>query len=482
VGGNTGRGNNTTLISGSTAFLPATLVQNTGTTLTLGDGTTTGVGVGTLNATNVNGKLGIVGASTASGNVVLCNNTSNTSGNFDLQTDSDQHLTFSGGTGPGSNVLSVGGATNGGITVPSTAGSITVNTARLSTGAGNLGGNIVLGSSTSGTNLTGAGLNNTIIGTDAGNALTSGNINTYVGYICGDANTTGAGNTAIGAGAGGAITTGSNNICIGRDAGFNITTGSQNICLGYNNQTSAIGTNNEIVIGNNITGAGANHILMRAVEQVFIQSGGAFYGVNLGNSGAPVLVSIYDSSTYYFMDFGKRTTSYTNPPIFNLYRADQTNCAGMYMNNSVPLQFVISYGSQTTTGTTWAFINGTGATNWDFPSDARLKNSIVDLPSQTEKLMKLRPVNYKFNSTPNQLKYGFIAQDVKEVYPEFISIMPKQNPEDEDYYGMGLPDFVPCLVKVAQDQQTKINSLEAQLASLKAVVDALVAQKDLLVV
>jgi hypothetical protein len=430
----------------------------------------------------------------------------------------------------------------------------------ISKGAGSLLGNIVIGNSTSGNNLTGSGTRNTIIGSGSGTALTTGAVNTLVGEVAGALMTTGTGNTALGAGvmaignvtgsfntgmginalngittgsenvavgylamgegittgfyntcvgngtgrrltsgylntliglnagaslnigagnvcvgsgAGEPMTTGDNNICIGRFAGKNITTGSQNTCIGFNNQISSAGSSNEIVIGNNITGLGANTIFMKAVGEIYLQSGGSNLGVNMGPSSAPYISSLFDNGAYYIWDYGRRPTAYGNPAIFNIWRPDQASPAGLFINNSQ--QFAIAYNSANNLGTTWAYINGTGATVWTFPSDARLKNSIVELPTQTEKLMKLRPVNYKRNDqTDDTLKYGFIAQEVKEIYPEFVSIMPKKNDDDEDYYGLGLSDFVPCLVKVAQDQQIKINSLEEQLASLKNTVDSLV--------
>lgn len=241
--------------------------------------------------------------------------------------------------------------------------------------------------------------------------------------------------------------------------------------------TSATGKVNTITVAS----LASTNLNLTSVNEVYLLSGGTNLSVSMGNTSAPYISSLYDNGSYYIWDYGKRATGYTNPPIFNLWRPDQTRQAGIYLNNSD--QFVIAYNTSAGVGTSWAYINGTGGTVWIFPSDARLKNSIVDLPSQTEKLMRLRPVNYKTNAqTDDKVKYGFIAQEVKEIYPEFISIMPKQNADDEDYYGMGLPEFVPCIVKVVQEQQVKITSLEAQLASLKAVVDALVAQKEILVV
>lgn len=342
------------------------------------------------------------------------------------------------------------------------------------------GNNTAVGTSAMGAGVV-SGSNNVAVGINSGYGLTTGTINTFVGQNSGFANLGGAGNVGIGAGAGASITSGDNNICIGRDSGQTTTSGSQNICIGFNNQTSSASTSNEIVIGNNITGLGANQVFIKAVGEIYLQSGGSNLGVNMGNASAPYLSSLFDNGAYYIWDYGKRPTAYGNPAIFNWWRPDQASPAGIYLDNSQ--RFTIAYNTQTNTGSTWAYINGTSATVWTFTSDARLKNSIVDLPSQTEKLMKLRPVNYKMNSQADDIpKYGFIAQEVKEIYPEFVSIMPKQNDDDEDYYGMGLPEFIPTLVKVAQEQQTEITSLKAQLASLKAVVDALVAQKEILVV
>jgi len=76
---------------------------------------------GAVNALNLNGKLNVVGGTSNSGNVILCNNTTSTTGNFDLLTDSNQHLRFA------SNLLTIGGATNGGIAIPGTAGSVVCN-------------------------------------------------------------------------------------------------------------------------------------------------------------------------------------------------------------------------------------------------------------------------------------------------------------------------------------------------------------------
>jgi len=56
-------------------------------------------------------------------------------------------------------------------------------------------------------------------------------------------------NTILGSGAGNALTTGGNNLAVGKDAGNVLTTGSGNVLLGNNADASALGDNYAIAIG-----------------------------------------------------------------------------------------------------------------------------------------------------------------------------------------------------------------------------------------
>lgn len=93
----------------------------------------------------------------------------------------------------------------------------------------------------------------------------------------------------------------------------------------------------------------------------------------------------------------------------------------------------------------------------DFSSDATGKEDIEPLPDMTEKLMQLKPVSY-YRKTEDQqadrpLELGFIAQQVREVFPDMVG----------DRYGSltlrGF-DLVAVLVKVVQEQQRKLEELE----------------------
>jgi len=118
----------------------------------------------------------------------------------------------------------------------------------------------------------GAGLNSnttytTCVGYNAG-LNTTANANTLIGANAGDALTTGFSNTAVGSGALGAVTTGWHNvgigvgalygltgsarlnIGIGNSAGYNLTSGINNINIGDQSTASSASINHEITLGN----------------------------------------------------------------------------------------------------------------------------------------------------------------------------------------------------------------------------------------
>jgi hypothetical protein len=68
-------------------------------------------------------------------------------------------------------------------------------------------------------------------------------------------------------------------------------------------------------------------------------------------------------------------------------------------------------------------INGNGANAAAFGtwSDARLKQNIVDLPSQLNFIMALRPVEFDYiNSEGGGHQIGFVAQEMQNIYPDAV--------------------------------------------------------------
>ena len=58
------------------------------------------------------------------------------------------------------------------------------------------------------------------------------------------------------------ITTAHSNTYLGGTAGDKTTTGYENICVGYNADISAVGGDNQIIIGNNVSGSGDDRVVI----------------------------------------------------------------------------------------------------------------------------------------------------------------------------------------------------------------------------
>jgi|LakMenEpi03Aug12_release.lakeMendotaPanAssembly.Ray.scaffolds.fasta_scaffold13212_10 hypothetical protein len=109
--------------------------------------------------------------------------------------------------------------------------------------------NVVIGMQ-AGQQLTSGSNGNTIIGMQSGPNMTSGVNNTLVGNTTGNFITTGYSNTCIGKQAGALTTTGYYNTSIGDSAGDQTTTGQNNVALGaFSNQATGA-TSNSITLGN----------------------------------------------------------------------------------------------------------------------------------------------------------------------------------------------------------------------------------------
>lgn len=110
-------------------------------------------------------------------------------------------------------------------------------------------------------------------------------------------------------------------------------------------------------------------------------------------------------------------------------------------------------------------IYGTIAT----PSDVTLKENISDLEyldnSITEKLMKIKPKKYFYKLKPNEIRYGFIAQELEEIFPELISELytEKTNSTKAIKYN----DFIPLLLLKIQQMQEEINELRSEFQNVK---------------
>jgi hypothetical protein len=108
-------------------------------------------------------------------------------------------------------------------------------------------------------------------------------------------------------------------------------------------------------------------------------------------------------------------------------------------------------------------------------SDIKLKKNINNLSFDKSAFSKLHPVSYEIcdslllnkNQRKNKkavttTKYGFIAQELQELYPQLVS-----TDEVTGFLKVKPLELIPILVSAIKDQQTQISDLETRLSKLE---------------
>jgi len=108
-------------------------------------------------------------------------------------------------------------------------------------------------------------------------------------------------------------------------------------------------------------------------------------------------------------------------------------------------------------------------------SDSRIKKNVNNIESPLSGIKRLRPIKYDLNEkafqdVPDSLKanlmeknkdkFGFIAQELKEVYPTLVNYDKKS-----DLYSINYVELIPVLVGALNEQQSQIDSLKELISS-----------------
>lgn len=137
-----------------------------------------------------------------------------------------------------------------------------------------------------------------------------------------------------------------------------------------------------------------------------------------------------------------------------IIKTDATNTAGG--NNF--LGFYIAGGA---TGSGKISSNGASAAAFFTLSDVTLKENIVDLPSQLDNILALRPVEFDYKDGSGH-QIGFIAQEVEPIYPENVYT------ESDGIKSLGdMSRMDARIIKAIQDLNAKVEALEARVAELE---------------
>ena len=111
----------------------------------------------------------------------------------------------------------------------------------------------------------------------------------------------------------------------------------------------------------------------------------------------------------------------------------------------------------------------TGAAAWTVVSDQRYKKDVREFDDGLEKLMKVRPVRFRYNGKMNtdteKEEIGIIGQEIEEVFPYMTSREPvaeKAGKENEDVLLFNGGALTYVMVNAIQELTKRVKELEAQ--------------------
>ena len=311
------------------------------------------------------------------------------------------------------------------------------------------------------------GNDNTAVGTNAGLLLQAGGTtNTLIGKDAGRALTTAEQSCIMGAGAG-LVVTGSKNTFVGADCGNVMTTGIKNVILGR-----YTGNNNSLD-------------LRTSSSNIVLSDGDSIPRLHINSSGQ---VSMGTSMSFGGSGYG--TAGFT----FNYNGADYAAAfRSLSSTNSALYGPIIDYVNAAPNGAGNAFISCSdssasrfrvrsdgGVANFSANdvnlSDRRVKTNIEVLGSMWDKFKAIEIVNFKYKDQSHEnLNIGVIAQQVESVAAEFVDNSGwGETVEGEDpLKSIFTTDLYHAAIKALQEAMTRIETLETQNASFEARITAL---------
>jgi alpha-mannosidase len=129
----------------------------------------------------------------------------------------------------------------------------------------------------------------------------------------------------------------------------------------------------------------------------------------------------------------------------------------------------------TTSGGVEVYVDANGQLG-TLTSSRRFKHDIKAMGNVSEKLMQLRPVQFRYTDAaekgPHAVQYGLIAEEVAKVYPNLVQYDKAGKPFTV-YYHLLTPMLLNELQKEhhrAEEQRTQIQGQKTEIIALKAAL------------
>jgi hypothetical protein len=216
------------------------------------------------------------------------------------------------------------------------------------------------------------------------------------------------------------------------------------------------------LIAANTLGNASTYNLFSCITDSDGDAGGPFTQFLVRGDGNVLVGTTVDLKAPLTVNKAPGSSAYGQIAAVSLAASDVNN-AGMsvtkYDNvtttSQVLFRFLVNQG-----GTASGQINANGASAAAFGSysDSRLKQNIVDLPSQLANIMALRPVEYDYiESEGGGHQIGFVAQEVQAIYPDLVG-----QREDGMLTLTDMNKNDARLIKAIQELTARVAALEAK--------------------
>ncbi len=292
-----------------------------------------------------------------------------------------------------------------------TTGNITVSNGNIEMANASTDGTIGVYTVNSQQFLYGLGADNVFLGQSVGNLTSSGTANSALGSNSGTALTTGSSNTIIGSGSLTALTSGGGNVALGPTVGNSLESGSFNLLIGSGSNVGPTSGFN-IVIG---PGAGTS-LLTNESSNILIGNFGVATDQNIIRLGTTGSGSGEQEKCFIAGIVGVTTD----------------------VNDAIPV-LIDSAGQLGTMSSSRVY-----------------KENIIDMRSQSEAILGLRPVTFSFKKDEHKSKrFGLIAEEVHEIMPELVVYSSNGNPETVKYH-----DLIPLMLNEIQRLHNRLASIE----------------------
>jgi len=247
-------------------------------------------------------------------------------------------------------------------------------------------------------------------------------------------NTTGSDNVALGFGANNNSTTAANNVGIGTNALRSSITGGQNVAVGRSAGFEILGSGNVVLgfeAGQNSVGSGNVFLGNKAGRE---ETGSNLLYIENNNGSLPLI-------------------------------------GGNFTSDRVGINRTIA--SLTNTFEVGGTASKATAGDWLANSDKRLKKNIESIDGSTalEKIGKLRGVTYLWDDNktgtvrPTNIQYGFIAQELMEVFPENVTM------DNQGYYQTAYGSYDAMYVEAIKELTARLSEKDEKIQELENRLD-----------